>query len=82
MFEGVTTIFIFIIIPFKYALLTKREVNMIGYMAKFLFIFFFILLDVLKVLYFSLVGNATRLLRSLAARPHALKLASFTFKNL
>ena len=41
MFEGVTTIFIFIIIPFKYALLTKREVvNMTGYMAKFLFLHF------------------------------------------
>ena len=36
-FEGVTTSFIFIIIPFKYALLTKcKVVNMIGYMAKFL----------------------------------------------
>ena len=35
------TIFIFIIIPFKYALLTKREVvNMTGYMAKFLFLHF------------------------------------------
>ena len=74
------TIFIFIIIPFKYALLTKREVNMTGYMAKFAF--FFILLDVLKVLYFFLVGYATRLLRSLAARPHAWKLVSLTFKNL
>ena len=41
MFEGVTTIFIFIIIPFKYALLTKCEVvNMTGYMAKFLFFAF------------------------------------------
>ena len=45
-------------------------------------LFFFILLDVLKVLYFFLVGYATRLLRSLAARPHALKLVSLTFKNL
>ena len=35
-----TTIFIFIILPFKYALLTKREVNMTGYMAKFLFLHF------------------------------------------
>ena len=43
------TIFISIIIPFTYALLTKREVNMTGYMAKFLF----------------LVGYATRLRRSL-----------------
>ena len=67
-----TTIFIFIIIPFKYALLTKREVvNMTGYMAKFLF--FRILLDFLKVLYFFLVGYATRLVtRSVAERPHAL----------
>ena len=53
---------------------------MTGYMAKFAF--FFILLDVLKVLYFFLVGYATRLLRSLAARPHAWKLVSLTFKNL
>ena len=51
----------FIIIPFKYALLTKREVNMTGYMAKFLFC---ILLDFLEVLYFFLVGYATRLRRS------------------
>ena len=57
-----TTIFIFIIIPFKYALLTKREVNMTGYMAKFLFC---ILLDFLEVLYFFLVGYAMRLRRSL-----------------
>ena len=36
------TIFIFIIIPFKYALLTKRKVgNMTEYMAKFLFFFAF-----------------------------------------
>ena len=56
-----TTIFIFIIIPFKYALLTKREVvNMTGYMAKFLFR---ILLDFLEVLYFFLVGYAKRLRR-------------------
>ena len=46
---GVTTISIFIIAPFKYALLTNREVNMTGYMAKFLF----------------LIGYATRLRRSL-----------------
>ena len=38
--SDVTTIFIFIIIPFKYALLTKREVSMTGYMAKFLFLHF------------------------------------------
>ena len=31
---------------------------------------------------FFLVGYATRLLRSLAALPHSLKLASITFKNL
>ena len=50
-------------IPFKYALLTKREVvNMTEYMAKFLFLFF---LDLLKVLYFFLAGYATRLLRLL-----------------
>ena len=49
MFYGVTTIFIVIIIPFKYALLTKREVSMTWYMAKFLFC---ILLDFLEVLYF------------------------------
>ena len=59
----VTTIFIFIIIPFNYALLTKREVSITGYMAKFLFC---ILLDFLEVLYFFLVGYATRrLLRDL-----------------
>ena len=32
--------FFFIIIPFKYTLLTKREVSMTGYMAKFLFLHF------------------------------------------
>ena len=82
MFYGVTTTFIFIIIPFNYALLTKREVSMTGYMAKFLFC---ILLDFLDVLYFFLVGYATRLgyaTSSVPARPHALKLASLTFKNL
>ena len=47
-----------IIVPFKYALLTKREVNMTGYMAKFLFC---TLLDFLEVLYFLLVGYTTRL---------------------
>ena len=62
-----TTIFIFIIIPFKYALLTKREVNMTGYMAKFLFC---ILLDFLEVLYFFLVGFAPRLRRSLRDLMH------------
>ena len=40
------TVRTFIIIPFKYALLTKREVvNMTGYMANFLSLFFRILLD-------------------------------------
>ena len=68
-----TTIFIFIIIPFKYALLTKREVNMTGYMAKLLLS---ILLDFLEVLYFFLVGYATRLRRLLR------DLALLTFKNL
>ena len=76
MFYGVTTILIFIIIPFNYALLIKREVNMTGHIAKFLFC---ILLDFLDVLYFFLVGYATS---SVAARPHALKLASLSFKNL
>ena len=76
MFYGVTTIFIFIIIPFNYALLIKREVNMTGHIAKFLFC---ILLDFLDVLYFFLVGYATS---PVAARPHPLKLASLTFKNL
>ena len=57
-----TTIFIFIIIPFKSALLTKREVvNMTGYMDKFLFS---ILLDFLEVLSFFLVGYAKRPRRS------------------
>ena len=41
MFYGMTTVFIFIIMPVKYALLTKREaVNMTGYMAKLLFLHF------------------------------------------
>ena len=57
-----TTIFTFIIVPFKHALLMKREVNMTGYMAKFLFR---ILLDFLEVLYFFLVGYAMRLSRLL-----------------
>ena len=64
MFKDVTTIFILIIIPFKYALLTKREVSMTGYMAKFLFLHFARLS--LKSFIFFLVGYATRLLRSLA----------------
>ena len=69
MFKGVTTIFIFIIIPFKYALLTKREVvNMAGYMAKFLFCIF--LGRFLKVLYFFLVGYAMRLRRLLRDLMH------------
>ena len=54
----VTTIFIFIIIPFKYALLTKREDSIWPYYL------FCILLDFLEVLYFFLVGYATRLRRS------------------
>ena len=63
MFYGVTTIFIFIIIPFNYALLIKREVNMTGHIAKFLFC---ILLDFLDVLYFSwLVMPRARSLRDL-----------------
>ena len=57
----------FIIIPFKYALLTKREVNMTGYMAKFLFC---ILLNFVEVLYFFLFGYATRLRRSLRDLMH------------
>ena len=51
---------------------------MTGYMA---ISFFCILLDFLKVLYFFFVGYATRLLRSVAAGPDALKLASLTFKS-
>ena len=55
---------------------------MTGYMAKFLFC---VSLEFLDVLYFFLVGYVTRLgyaTSSVAARPHALKLASLTFKNL
>ena len=62
-----TTIFISIIIPFKYALLTKRKVNANGYMAKFLFCIF---LDFLEVLYFFLVGYAMRLRRLLRDLMH------------
>ena len=56
----------------------KREVNMTGYMAKFLFR---ILLDFLEVLYFFLVGYAmrlSRLLRDLMYWSSSL----LTFKNL
>ena len=68
MFKGVTTVFMSIIIPFKYALLTKREVvSMTEYMAKFLFC---ILLDFLEVLYFFLVGYARTLRRSLRDLTH------------
>ena len=67
MFQGVTIFFIFIIIPFKYALLTKREVNMTGYMAKFLFCIF---LGFLEVLYFFLVGYARTLRRLLRDLMH------------
>ena len=59
-----TTIFIFIIIPFKYALLTKREVvNMTGYMTKFGFFLHFV--RVSQSPFFFLVRYATRLRRSL-----------------
>ena len=68
-----------IIIPFKYALLTKREVNMTGYMAKLLFC---VLLDFLEVLYSIFPGWLCHETSSFAARPHALKLALLTFKNL
>ena len=82
--NDVTTIFTFITISFKYALLTKREVvNMTAcyYMAKFLFC---ILLDFLKFLnFFSwLVMPGDFFVRSVAVQPDALKLASLTFKNL
>ena len=73
-------LFLCFFIPFKYALLTKREVNTTGYIWPNSC--FCILLDFLKVLYFFLVGYATRLLRSVAARHHALKLPSLTVKNL
>ena len=56
-----------IIVNFKKALLTKREVNMTGYMAKFLFC---ILLDFLEVLYFFLIGYAMRLRRLLGDLMH------------
>ena len=56
-----------IIVPFKYALLTKREVNMTGYIAKFLFC---VLLDFVGVLYFFLVGYAMRLRRLLRDLMH------------
>ena len=62
-----------IIVNFKYALLTKREVNMTGYMAKLLFC---ILLDFLEVLYFFLVGYAMRLRRLLRDLMHWCSLCS------
>ena len=55
------TIFIFIIIPLKHALLTKREVHATGYMAKFLFLHF---ARLSRSPFFFLVGYATRLRRS------------------
>ena len=73
MFWGVTTIFTFIVVPFKYALLTKREVNMTGYIAKLLFC---ILLDFLEILYFFLVGYAMRLRRLLRDLMHWSSLCS------
>ena len=54
-------------------LLTKREVNMTGYMAKFLFSIF---LDFLEVLYFFLVGYAMRLRRLLRDLMHWSSLCS------
>ena len=62
-----TTIFTFIIVPFTYALLIKGEVKITGYMATFLFC---ILLDFLEVLYFFVVGYATRLRRLLRDLMH------------
>ena len=81
------TVCTFIIIPFKYALLTKREVvNMTGYMAKFLFFFFvLILLNFLKVLYFFpawLCHETSSFARSLRDLTHWSSLRSLTFKNL
>ena len=66
--------FTFIIIPFKYALLAKRKINMTGYMAKFLFCIF---LDFLEVLYFFPVGYAMRLRRLLRDLVHWIIEARF-----
>ena len=62
--------FTFIIIPFKYTLLTKPELNMTGYMAKFLFLHFARLSR--SPLFFS--GWLCQETLLLAARPDALKL--------
>ena len=79
MFKGVTTVFMSIIIPFKYALLTKREVvSMTGYMAKFLFLHFVRLSR--SPLFFP--GWLCQDTSSLAARPHALKLIFGHFSEL
>ena len=79
MFKGVTTVFMSIIIPFKYALLTKREVvSMAGYMAKFLFLHFVRLSR--SPLFFP--GWLCQDTSSLAARPHALKLIFGHFSEL
>ena len=68
-------------IPFKYALLTKREVvNMTGYMAKFLFLHFVRLskspLFFFPLFFSWLVMPRDLVVRLFAARTHALKLAS------
>ena len=73
--------FFFIIIPFKYTLLTKREVSMTGYMAKFLFLHFARLSK--SPLFFPgwFCHETSSLVRSLQDLMHWSS-SSLTFKNL